>query len=251
MLPLIPMAAILVCPSGPQADARPPRRDPGAIVWTVDNLSVVGGHNATVVGAPRVVQTDLGPAVEFDGVDDGLFLDVNPLDGFSRFTVEVLFQADAGGGTEQRFLHMEESGTANRVLVELRQLPDSSWALDTFLRHGQSSLTLFDRSSTHPPNRWYVAALTFDGRTMTHYVDGVREATGEVAFAPLGAGRTSIGVRQNHVSWFKGRIREIRITPGVVPVPRLLCAPPPAPAQGRGFETIRTRRSSRTATTTT
>jgi acetyl esterase/lipase len=47
---------------------------------------------------------------------------------------------------------------------------------------------------------------------MSHYVDGVLEATGAVAFKPLGRGRTSIGVRQNRVSWFKGRIHTIRIT---------------------------------------
>ena len=41
---------------------------------------------------------------------------------------------------------------------------------------------------------------------MTHYVDGVRELPGDVAFPPLGGGQTSIGVRQNLVSFFKGRI---------------------------------------------
>jgi acetyl esterase/lipase len=51
---------------------------------------------------------------------------------------------------------------------------------------------------------------------MSHYVDGRREASGPVAFKALGPGRTSIGVRQNRVSWFKGRIREVRFTPGVV-----------------------------------
>ena len=34
-----------------------------------------------------------------------------------------------------------------------------------------------------------------------------------MAFKPLGAGSTSIGVRMNRVSWFKGRIAKVRVTP--------------------------------------
>ncbi|HSL23668.1 MAG TPA: family 43 glycosylhydrolase [Vicinamibacterales bacterium] len=186
------------------------------IVWTIDSLSTIGGHAVTVVGAPRVVDTPVGRAVEFNGSSDGLLLDVNPLQGLGRFTIEVLFEPFPDGPEEQRFLHFEETGSASRALIELRRLPDGAWTLDTFLRHGAASLTLIDRSRTHPAGGWHVASLTFDGRAMTHAVDGNTEARGEVAFKPLGAGRTSIGMRQNRVSWFKGRIRQVRITPEAV-----------------------------------
>ena len=82
-----------------------------------------------------------------------------------------------------------------------------------------------DRARTHPA-RWHVATLTFDGATMTHYVDGVRELSGPVAFKPLRAGRTSIGVRQNLISWFKGRISEVRITSSVLDPRDFLKVPP-------------------------
>ena len=45
---------------------------------------------------------------------------------------------------------------------------------------------------------------------MTHYIDGVKELEGEVAFPAMAAGRVSLGVRQNKVYWFKGGIREVR-----------------------------------------
>jgi hypothetical protein len=77
------------------------------IHWTLDNLARIGGHPVTVIGAPHVVDTPLGPAVEFDGTGDGLMIDVNPLAGLERFTVEVLFEPAPYGGEEQRFLHME------------------------------------------------------------------------------------------------------------------------------------------------
>jgi len=197
--------------------------DAGATVWQVDSLQRIGGHTVTVLGDPRVVDTPAGKAVEFDGVDDGLILEANPLAGLERFTAEIVFELATDGAEEQRFLHFEEAVTANRALVELRLLR-AGWCLDTFLRHGEASLTLIDRGVLHPAGRWHAAALSFDGRTMTHYVDGVRELWGAVAFKPLGPGQTSIGVRLNKRSWFKGRIRTIRITPDVLAPAKLLKA---------------------------
>jgi hypothetical protein len=109
---------------------------------------------------------------------------------------------------------MSPGGHAN--LREFRQD-----AFPTFI-YGDASLTLLDRARTHASGTWHVAALSFDGKTMTHYVDGVRDVSGEVAFKVLGPGRMSIGVRQNLVSWFKGRIRQIHITPEALPPSRLL-----------------------------
>lgn len=154
--------------------------------------------------------------MEFDGVDDGLLVDANPIAGLERFTIEVVFEPAADGPDEQRFLHIEETAAPNRAILELRMLPGARWALDTYLRSGDAALTLLDRTLAHAAATWHVAALTWDGRTMAHYVDGRRELSGRVAFTPLGAGRTSIGVRQNRVSWFKGRIRQIRMSPDVV-----------------------------------
>ena len=183
------------------------------IVWRFDNLRTIGGHSVTVVGTPRVVDTDRGKAVEFNGATDGLFFEVNPLAGLKQFTVEVEFQPAADGPEEQRFVHFQEANTENRALVELRILPGGSWCLDTYLRYNQAERTLIDRAAAHPSAQWHTATLTFDGQTMKHYVDGKTEQSGGVAFQPLAAGRTSVGVRQNRVFWFKGRIRQIRVIP--------------------------------------
>ena len=193
-----------------------------SIEWVLDNLTSIGGHAVSVVGAPRVVQTPIGPAVEFDGSSDGVFVDASPIEGLKAFTVEVLFEPAGDGPEEQRFLHVSETGSENRLLFETRTLPGGSWCLDTFLRHSDLSRTLIDRHLAHPAGNWHVVALAYDGTTMTHYVDGVRELSGDVAFPPLGAGRTSIGVRQNLISWFKGRIRLVRVTPVALPAARLL-----------------------------
>jgi hypothetical protein len=193
--------------------------------WIVDNVSTINGHKVSVVGSPRIVQTPIGAAVEFNGSSDGLFVDANPIEGLPQFTVEVLFEPAADGPAEQRFLHLSETGSESRLLMETRLLPDRSWCLDTFLRHDEASLTLIDRLRTHPAGGWHAVALVFDGTTMTHYVNGVRELAGDVGFKGLGAGRTSIGVRQNLVSWFKGRIRLVRVTSEALPAPRLMTVP--------------------------
>jgi hypothetical protein len=60
---------------------------------------------------------------------------------------------------------------------------------------------------------------------MTHFVNGRQELTGKVTFGPMTGGRVSIGVRQNKVYWFKGQIREVRITPRVLTPGEMLRAP--------------------------
>jgi len=180
------------------------------IVWTVDSVENIGGHSVTVLGAPKVAETSRGRALEFDGKQDGLLVSAQPLAGLGAFTVEVIFRPDAGGPREQRFLHMQENDSENRVLIETRLREDGLWFLDTYIRSGRTDQTLFAEKFTHPVGEWYQAALVFDGSDMRHYVNGVKELSSEIGFSPLQEGRTSIGVRINQVYWFKGAIRTIR-----------------------------------------
>jgi len=57
---------------------------------------------------------------------------------------------------------------------------------------------------------------------MVHHVDGAREADGPISVAAFGPGRTALGARLNQVSWFKGRLRQLRVTPEALPASRLL-----------------------------
>lgn len=187
------------------------------IVWQLDSLSEVGGHPVTILGSPRVVREGGKAAVCFDGKSDAMFVAVNPIAGWERFTVEALIKPDADGEEEQRFFHIQDDRDS-RLLLETRLTPDAKWALDTFLFvRDDIRLPLLDRSLLHPAGQWQWVTLTFDGETMTHYVNGKKELEGKIAFEPMTAGRTSIGVRQNKVSWYKGCIRELRFTRGSAP----------------------------------
>ena len=63
------------------------RQSREAEVWTFDRLENIGGHKTTVLGEPKIIDSPMGKAVEFDGVDDALFIDNHPLAGTDRVHV--------------------------------------------------------------------------------------------------------------------------------------------------------------------
>ena len=184
--------------------------------WNVDNTVSIAGHKTTVLGSPTVIATGKGSAVQFDGQKDGLIVQALPLAGAHKFTLEIFFRPDAKGQKEQRFLHLQQNATENRILIETRLTDDNQWYLDTYIQTPKGALALFNPQNTHPVGKWYNAALVYDGRQMRHYVNGVKEMSGALAFSSLGRGRTSIGVRMNRLFWFKGAVRHVRFTPRVL-----------------------------------
>lgn len=184
-----------------------------AIRWAIGNAPATEGHALSVLGAPTVGESELGATVCFDGKDDALLFPVNPLEGLSEFTIEILFKPDPDGASEQRLLHVQEDGTENRALLELRSTAEASTTVNTFLRSGGEQLALSNEKALHPASRWYWAALTYKSGQLSHAVNGVFEADGKVTFAPLGKGQMSLGARLNRESWFKGCVREIRFSP--------------------------------------
>jgi len=183
-----------------------------AETWRIDNLSSIGGHAVTVLGHPRIVDAPGGHAIEFNGIDDALFLDVHPLAGAETWTWEVIFRPAAGGAPEQRFFHLQENGTDNRMLFEIRVI-ENQWCLDSFAKSGDASQALLDRTKLHPLNAWYHAAAVYDGHEFRNYIDGVLEGSAELHLEPQKAGQTSLGVRFTKVNYFKGAILAARMTP--------------------------------------
>lgn len=193
-------------------------------VWKFDRLDKIGGHPTAAEGSPKVIQAPGGKAVEFDGVDDALFIENHPLAGAATFTWEVIFKPYSGGKAEQRFFHLQENGSQTRYLFETR-LVGGEWYLDAFANSPAGSKALMDPAKKHPLDRWYHVAMTYDGRTFRYFVNGVPQGEAEVALSPQGAGRTSVGVRINRVDYFKGAIREARFTRRALSVKEFLKPP--------------------------
>ena len=214
------------------AGTRPPE------VWTFDRLDRIGGHATEVLGNPRVVDTSIGRVVEFDGIDDALFVDVHPLAGAETFTWEAIFRPD-GGNREQRWFHLQETGSQNRMLFEIRVVGDR-WFLDSFNFSTTGTATLMNKERLHPVGAWYHVAAVYDGKVFSNYINGVRQGAAEVQLSPQGPGRSSIGVRINLVDYFKGAIHSARFTRRALSPAEFLEVPavPTAPKReqnARGF----------------
>lgn len=207
------VATVIVLLIAAPSFAEPPEK---AVIWKLDNLESIGGLPVTVVGKPKVIDTDQGKALEFDGQGDAIYLPANPLAELKQFTAEVVFRPTAGGPQQQRFLHFQPDGSEDRVLFETRLFVAGEWFLDTYLQTGAGKHTLFAEKSPHALGPWYAATLTCDGTKLRHYVNGKEELSADVQLTPLAKGQTSIGVRFNKVHWFQGAIRQIRITPSVL-----------------------------------
>jgi hypothetical protein len=172
------------------------------VVWAIDNLQSIGGHKTTVLGNPMVIDTPQGKAVQFDGVDDALFVDNHPLAGMSQFTVEIFFRPDPGGAQAQRWFHMNENG-GGRVLWETRLFATTSSSTASSSRRAgtwpfttPSSCIRWAPGTTSPPSSTASAPTT--------YVNGMEESNVALPFVAQGPGQTSIGVRITKMYYFKG-----------------------------------------------
>ncbi len=195
------IAALLGVPQAGKGDAE---------LWRFDRLDRIGGYPTTLLGAPQVVDTAIGKAVTFDGVDDAMLVGVHPLAGATTFTWEAIFRPD-GGNRAQRWFHLQETGSEHRMLFEIRVV-DDRWYLDSFNFSATGEKALMNRQSLHRLGEWYHVAAVYDGKVFSNYVNGVQDGAAEIALTPQGPGQTSVGVRITLVDYFKGAIHSSRFT---------------------------------------
>jgi hypothetical protein len=179
--------------------------------WIISDLTSKNNKGIQVKGNPIIINCKYGKAVEFNGSTDGIFLESMPLAGLEQFTVEAIFRLDSGGNFEQRFFHCGEV-KGDRVLLETRST-QSGWYFDAFIKSGDKQKALIDSNILHPFNQWYHLAFVITKGKIETYIDGEKELESNLEILPIQKGRTSIGVRQNEQSWFKGAIYKIRISP--------------------------------------
>ncbi len=205
-----------------------------SITWRFDNLSHIGGNAPTIIGAPRLIDTDLGKAIHFEGnatAGDALFFDTLPLSGTLPYTWEVIFRPSSAGGKEQRFFHLQEDGTETRRLFETR-LIDGKWCLDSFAvnvvpNETAHSAVLLKCDAEHlfPLDRWYAVAAIYDGKTLRSYINGILQGEADVKLFPLGRGGVSVGTRYNKRDFFTGDVFSARFTVRPLPLSELLKVP--------------------------
>ncbi len=187
-------------------------------IWRLNRVDRIGGYATEVLGHPQIIETPYGKAVQFNGVDDAIFVPDHPLAGASHYTWEVIFRPDPGGAPAQRFFHLQEQDpatgqdTGNRMLFEIR-IVDGQWCLDSFASSGSSNRTLLNCKLLHPLGQWYRVTAVYDGKMLRNYVGDQLQGEGPLDLKPQLAGHSSIGVRINKVYWFKGAVLMARFTP--------------------------------------
>jgi len=194
-------------------------QEPQSTTWWFNHVDSIGGHPTQVLGHPHLIDSPFGKAIEFNGVNDALFVDVHPLAGAREYTWEVIFRPDADGAQAQRFFHLAETDpvtgkdTDNRLLFEIR-IVNGQWCLDSFAQSSNGShRTLLNCNDLYPLGKWYRVTAVYDGKMLRNYVGDEMQGEGELDLVPQGQGHTSIGTRINQRDYFKGAIYEARFTP--------------------------------------
>lgn len=178
--------------------------------WILADLTEQNPAGMVVGGKPTTTSSGFGRTVSFNGTTDIVFIEENPLKELKSFTIEAIFMPASGGNFEQRFLHIGET-QGDRVLLELRAT-ETHWYFDAFIAVGEEKCTLIDPERLHPLDEWYHVAYVIDNGKLETWVNGKKELEGSVALTPVKGNKTSVGARQNEVSWFKGSIYKIKVT---------------------------------------
>ncbi len=191
--------------------------------WDINNLENIDGHSVTVLGDPVVEETEIGPAVRFDGVLDQLMVDFNPVGDAKEFTVEIVFKPDAcyPENTEPRFCHMQDPNDPEekRVMIELRIDAANKVYMDGFMKTDLESLALIDESLVHSTEVWQHVAITYGDSTQTTYFNGIKELSGQLRYTDKiinTTGKTSLGARMNNRSYYAGLMKYLKVSHAVL-----------------------------------
>lgn len=207
---LLFLSVILLVFSESTVSSEKIKQTKGVILWEMSDL-ITSDSSVRIVGNPKSIECKYGKALEFNGWNDGIFLENMPLSGMEEFTIEVIFYPAIGGNFEQRFFHTGEL-RGDRVLLEIRTTV-TDWYFDAFIKSGDQQKALIEPEFLHSLNQWYHLAFVVDHGKLITYINGQKELKGTIGFSPIQTGKTSIGVRLNEQSWFKGAISQIRISP--------------------------------------
>jgi len=174
--------------------------------WPIDSITRLGDQPISAIDSPTVTSSSPGTVVCFDGSNDGLLSPGNPIAGLSRFTLQLLLRP-VGDDANPRILHIQSPvSAARRLMMELRT--NGAGQFHGYARFSWNTLAvaLQDTQALHDLGQWTWFAVSYDGRTMRLFMNGVEEANGtsDLAFGPMDDGPMSLGMRQSANYFFHG-----------------------------------------------
>ncbi len=195
------------------------------IIWTIDNLTTIGGYAVTSYGKPKIIATETGNVLEFNsvattapatGAGDRIQIKGNPLGtNNSEFTIEMQFKPYATATDfAPRVFHLcrTDSMSGPRVMtLEIRST--STWTTDFYIKSVTGSGIM--GTNFYPTGAWMHMAMTYKNGVLKGYVNGVADVsyTGNLYTGMPVTAEVSLGGRMNNVNYFKGAIRKLIFTP--------------------------------------
>jgi hypothetical protein len=178
--------------------------------------SVAGGIDGTIYGDPQWIEGvgGVGQALEFDGKDDYVEIENNPLTETVNFTIQLYINPSSipftGSFHGKKFFSIGLAGldqNLNKILLETRgEYGNDTWEL-AFIARARNAGYLESHETgvpvPHPTDQWYHIAVVSEAISTTHvkvryYVDHEKEFEGDwefTGFSPSLGLKTYIGVR--------------------------------------------------------
>jgi hypothetical protein len=165
-----------------------------------------------VLGNP--VRSQDAASVVFDGTRDGLLIHgLGSIAGAPGFEIEAHIRPHPDGAFEQRFFHVQDAGSDDRLLMEIRLDSDGFWYADSYFQSGGGYAFLQDPLRRHPSGVWATYRVSYNGSEFAHFVDGTRELSVPFARRSLPhRGVISLGMRATREFQFSGEIGTILAT---------------------------------------
>lgn len=133
------------------------------------------GNNGRISGEPEWVEGKFGKALDLDGVDDCVDLGTDESLKPQRFTVVAWFSTRKLDGYGHIFQSGHDWNDMAGILLRVHQDGYFQGAMAT----GPGNTASWCNGPALSDDTWYHAALTFDGTTLTLYLDGKKaDSTG-------------------------------------------------------------------------
>ena len=163
-------------------------------------MDLFGDHDGTIKGDPKRIEGRIGDALDFDGVDDHVDFGKIDITGFSEITESAWV---SWRQTDKRWISISHHGADDIMMA----------VYDTKIQfHLDDGNAFWFRSGNVSPNTWYHAALTFDGKKLKGYVDGVLVDSKDASFDFGSAdGATTVGKHAGAARFIDGSVDEVLI----------------------------------------
>ena len=165
---------------------------------TVKDL--IGNHDGTIKGEPKIIKGKIGDALDFDGVDDHVDFGKIDVTGFTEITESAWVSYRV---TDKRWLSINHHGGDDISIA----VYDSKVHF-----HFDDGNAVWFRSGDIAQNTWYHVALTFDGTKVSGYVDGALVESRDAAYDFAGSdGATTVGKHAGAARFIDGSVDEVLI----------------------------------------